>query len=165
MMVKIKLTQGIYTLIDDEDYPLVSQYKWYVTRCNRRWVAITGPDKKTKGKQLLMTRLVMKARSGQQVDHKKHYEDYIDNRKSNLRLCTHAENGRNRRKQLKKTSSQYKGVIWNKHAGKWQVTIIVSRNYIHLGLFTDEIEAARAYNIAAVEHFGEFAKLNEVMCG
>lgn len=165
-MKRVELTQGMHALIDDEDYLLVNQYNWCVLQtAHRHWVAVTGPNKKTEGKLLYMHRLIMNIGPGQQVDHREHYEDYIDNQKSNLRLCTNAENQYNQRKQLKKTSSQYKGVHWNKQRCKWQVRINVNRKTNHLGLFIDEDEAARTYNVAAIEHFGEFAKLNEVRNG
>ena len=160
-MKRILLTQNIFVLIDDEDYLLVNQYKWYVSWSKTHWYAMTGPSKKTGDKQLYMHRLIMNALPGQEVDHKEHYEDHIDNRRSNLRLCIHAENGCNQRKQLKKTSSQYKGVTWDKRHQKWMAQIMVNNKNIYLGLFIDEVEAARAYNAAAIEHFGEFAKLND----
>ena len=85
----------------------------------------------------------------------------LDNRRSNLRLCTRAQNQANK---LKKPgcSSTFKGVSWNKAAKKWQASIRVSQKLIALGLFNDEVLAARSYNVAAVEHFGEFALLNEI---
>ncbi len=161
-MKKIILTRGIYALIDDEDYPLISQYKWYASRCGRHWYACTGPSKKTNNKMLFMHRLIMNAQIGQQVDHKEHYNDYIDNQRSNLRFCTHSENGRNQQKQRRMTSSQYKGVTWDKRTQKWQSQIQVNKKHIHLGYFNNEIEAARAYNTAAIKYFGEFANLNDV---
>lgn len=165
-MKRILLTQNIHALIDDEDYSLVNQYKWHALCGGRRWDVRTGPDKKTGDKVLRMHRLIMDAQPGQEVDHKEYYEDYIDNRRSNLRLCTHAENHYNLRKQLtyvgKKTSSQYKGVTWDKHIGKWRAQIIVNGRNICLRYCHDEVEAAQAYDTVAIQYFGEFAKLNNV---
>jgi hypothetical protein len=64
------------------------------------------------------------------------------------------------RDRVKKTS-KFKGVCWDTR-GKWRARITQSKKNKHLGYFTDEIEAAKAYNKAALKHFGEFAYLNEV---
>ncbi len=87
--------------------------------------------------------------------------DTLNNNHENLRWATHAENGGNRRKQSG-SSSIYKGVSYNKQLSKWQAYIKLPEKQLHLGTFTDEREAAEAYNAAAAEHFGEFAKLNEL---
>jgi len=71
----------------------------------------------------------------------------------------------NRQKQ-RGTSSKYKGVYWCKDTSKWRARI--GRNNRHLGRFIDQKDAARAYNKAALERFGEFARLNDVseaVCG
>ena len=83
-----------------------------------------------------------------------------------LRLASYAENQANSRKKQsingKKCSSIYKGVTWYKKTCKWQVTIRFQGKKFHLGYFTNEIEAAKAYNKAALESFGEYALLNDV---
>ena len=91
--------------------------------------------------------------------------DHIDGNKTNnhhenLRYATHAENSRNMKKHTD-GSSIYKGVSWDKKATKWRAQIIISRKVVNLGRFTNEREAAESYNKAALENFGEFAKLNE----
>jgi len=58
------------------------------------------------------------------------------------------------------SSSKYKGVAWHKRRGKWQAYIKIGDKIRHLGVFTDELAAARAYDIAARQHFGEFARPN-----
>ena len=79
-----------------------------------------------------------------------------------LRLATHAQNNANQ-KPNKGGSSRYKGVTWHKRAEKWQAQIMVNNKKIYLGCFNDEEEAAAAYNVAAIEHFGKYARLN-VFC-
>jgi hypothetical protein len=83
----------------------------------------------------------------------------LDNRKSNLRICTHQQNCENSRKR-KKSFSKYKGVYWSKNAKKWVAQITIDGKSKHLGYFELEEDAAAAYDKAAVKYFGEFACLN-----
>ena len=91
--------------------------------------------------------------------------DHIDRNKlnnhlSNLRWCTREENQHNRSKQKKDTTSVYKGVYFDKKANKWRARIKHNGQRIHLGYFTDEADAGRAYDRWAKVHFKEFAHLN-----
>lgn len=79
----------------------------------------------------------------------------------NCRWATEAEQMANTRKRGG-TSSQYKGVTWSKQRGKWMALIHHNKQSIYLGLFTDEKEAAMAYNRKAKELYGDFANLNQV---
>ena len=85
--------------------------------------------------------------------------DKANNNWENLRYATHAENGRNTKKHSD-GSSVYKGVSYNKIRRKWTAQIGVNRSQKRLGAFTNDREAAEAYNAAAIEHFGVFARLN-----
>jgi len=82
-----------------------------------------------------------------------------DNRVVNLREATNAENLRNRKLQVG-GSSKYKGVHWFKRDCNWRARITISGKRIHLGIYHNEEEAALAYNKAALEYFGEYAKIN-----
>lgn len=84
----------------------------------------------------------------------------LDNRRSNLRLATRSENEAN--KPYSRGRSKYKGVSWRKDRDRWRATIQVDGKQIALGLFKKEQDAARAYNKAALDFFGEFATLNDV---
>lgn len=90
--------------------------------------------------------------------------DRANNNITNLREATKQENGMNRKKNKsyggKQTSSEFKGVSWNKHAKKWQAKIVIDGKMKYLGLFKSEIGAAKAYDIAATKNFGEYARLN-----
>jgi len=85
----------------------------------------------------------------------------LDNRKANLRPVTHAQNHQNRRK-ISGTTSRYKGVSWYKRRNRWHATIQINRKTKDLGYFEKEEDAAHAYDEAAKEAVGEFARLNGV---
>ena len=82
----------------------------------------------------------------------------LDNRKYNLRVCSIKENIRN--SKPKEGTSKYKGVHWDKSRNKWVSSIKVDREGKYLGRFNKEIDAAKAYDVAAEKYFGEFARLN-----
>ena len=83
----------------------------------------------------------------------------MNNHHENLRYATHSENSRNMKRHTD-GSSIYKGVSLHTQANKWWARIMISGKPLSLGLFEDEREAAEAYNTAAIEHFGNFAKIN-----
>jgi hypothetical protein len=107
-----------------------------------------------------MQNLIMPPPPGMIVDHINC--DGLDNRKANLRICTQGDNMHNTRKYTKPTSSQYKGVYWKKADRRWAAQIGLGGARIALGLFRSEEAAAAAYNEAATEHYGEYARLNEI---
>jgi len=104
-----------------------------------------------------MHRLLLGTLPGLEPDHIN--GDGCDNRRCNLRFCTHSQNIMNKRKRLG-CSSIYKGVSWRKARRKWAAYIRVDGRLKHLGYFGDESEAARAYDKEARKHFKEFAKPN-----
>ena len=152
-MRKIKLTQGKFALVDDEDYIYINQYRWCYNAHNNTAMS------RIKSKLVDMHRVIMSTPKGMDTHHKNH--NSLDNRKMNLQICTHAENIRHMVKH-KSSSSRYKGVHWNNFSQKWRARIVYNYRTIHLGRFLNEIDAAAAYNKAAVKYFGKFALLNEV---
>jgi hypothetical protein len=99
----------------------------------------------------------MNTPEGMDTDHKN--RDTLDNRKSNLRICSHQLNHGNRTKQSN-NSSGYKGVLWHKQRSKWWARIQIKGKQISLGCYRDKDDAARAYDYAALKYFGEFARFN-----
>lgn len=86
-----------------------------------------------------------------------------DNRIENLReATTHSQNGGNQSLQTREKTSKFKGVCWDKNRCKWMASIKFNGKRMYLGRYEDEVSAARAYNTAATNYFGEFANLNEV---
>ena len=121
-MKEIPLTQGYVALIDDEDYELVSKYKWHVRVCNTNKYANSNVQKKRT--TMSMHRLIMGFPVGLQIDHCDH--NGLNNQKSNLRVCTKDENNRNRIIGKNK-SSKYKGVCWHKATKKWMSRIKLNK--------------------------------------
>ena len=85
----------------------------------------------------------------------------LNNQKSNLRIATRSQNSMNRDKQADNKSG-YKGVYWKDSHKKWAAVIKIERKAVHLGLFTDKEEAAKAYNEAVKVYFGEFGRTNVI---
>jgi hypothetical protein len=151
-MKEISLSRDKVALIDDEDFEFLSSIHWYATALNYAKARLRNQDGKLYS--VLMHRLLLGARKGEQVDHKNH--DTLDNRRVNLRLCSNAENTKNRRKH-KNSSSLYKGVSWFPYTRKWRAQICFNGKVISLGYFLSEQEAALVYKEKAKELFGEFA--------
>lgn len=109
------------------------------------------------GASILMHHVVLGIEREVRIDHRN--GNGLDNRKVNLRPCTHSQNLQNQRKRKDNTSG-YKGVAWHPGARKWYAYIQVEKKRLHLGLFANPVEAAQAYDAAARLHFGEFARPN-----
>ncbi len=159
MSKQIQLTRGMVALVDGEDFERINTYKWCVLKHHSgRFYAIRFTGPRIFRKVIYMHRDVMNAPRRIEVDHI-HPEDTLDNRKANLRLCTHAENLHNHKKNTNNTSG-YKGVSWNSRYHRWEAKIGFDNKHIWLGIFGTAEDAARAYDNAAKEHHGEFAKTN-----
>jgi hypothetical protein len=162
-MKRIPLTQGQFALVDDEDFERMSQWNWYAWWCKdtssfyamRRTSVTLG-----KSRIVSMHREVMCASSLDEIDHRNH--NTLDNRKSRLRMCTRTQNLANARVRSDNTSG-YKGVSWYSPTGKWRARIHWNGNPKFLGYFAKASDAARAYDVAAMRLFSEFALTNRKM--
>ncbi len=158
-MKEIPLTQRKVSLVDDKYFEWLSKFKWYALKdANTFYVR-----RRNKNKSDIMHRIIVEEHIGRKLKPEEHidHEDHngLNNQINNLRVCTHRQNNMNREK-LANCSSQYKGVSWNKYMKKWHALIQIEKKRKHLGYFNNEIEAAKAYDQSASEHFGEFANLN-----
>jgi len=159
-MIYISLTQGKFALIDDEMHEWLNQWKWYARISGNTYYATRNSSRKNgKRKIIFMHREITKSLPSQYVDHKN--GNGLDNQLNNLRTCNKQQNHFNQ-KTNKNNTSGFKGVIWHKQLNKWQSRICVNRKRIYLGHFNNIIDAAKAYNEAAMKYFGEFALLNDV---
>lgn len=154
--MEIKLNKRYIALVDDEDFERVNKYRWFYH--HNGYARLTTKIGKEK-KQINMHRFILNAPINMEVDHINH--NGLDNRRCNLRLCTHIQNQQNSKKRLN-TKYKYKCVYFDKDKNKWRVRMKVNRKQIYIGYFESELEGAKAYNNAAIKYFGEFAKLNIV---
>ena len=149
-MREIPLTQGRVALVDDEDYDWLSQWRWqflsgrpgYATRNEHR---------------VFMHRAIMQAAEDELIGHRN--GNTLDNRRANLYRASRSDLG-SRQRIRTGGLSRYKGVTWDRANGRWRAMIQVQAKRIHLGYFGDEVAAARAYDAAALHHFGPAAVIN-----
>lgn len=153
-MKKLLLRSGEHTLVDDDIYEKVNDVKWglYVGASNMRYVG------RYSNKQMIsLHRLITGAKKGQIVDHKN--GDTLDNRRQNLRICTHQQNMANRKVQ-KNNISGYKGVGWEEKKNRYKVRVYKDGREFHVGYYLNVIEAAKAFDKATKKLHGEFARTN-----
>lgn len=158
-MKEIQLTKGYVALVDDDDFEQLSQYRWFAR--GRSGKIYAGRNyRKTDGRngQIQMHNQILDVKG---VDHKD--GNGLNNQRSNLRPATQSQNSANNRsKKNRKMPGQYRGVYpsTRNKLRPWRAQIGINSHQIGLGYFVTEIEAAVAYDIAAKQYHGEFARLN-----
>lgn len=153
MVRKIPFGHGFYTEVDDDTYEELSKFKWYGSKRNDGNII---PARKNKT-LVFMHRQIIGAKKGEIVDHID--RNTLNNQISNLRIVTTFQSSCNT-KSRKNSTSKFKGVSWNKRRNRWRVVIMKNQKQIYVGTFTDEVEAAKSYDVAAKNIFGEYAVLN-----
>lgn len=160
-MKQIPLTQGQFALVDDEDYEILSKFKWHASKERRNWYALRrGNNDSNESRLFKMHRQILGLTDSKIcIDHKD--GNGLNNQKSNLRIATNSENQRNKKVQSNNKSG-FKGVYFDKKLKKWRAVFNPNKKSIHIGCFHYPEDAARAYNEIAKKHYGEFARLNDV---
>lgn len=151
----IPLTKGMFSVVDYEDY---------VEFIKRNWTTKESGGKKfyavfRNGKDILkMHRLITNCPDGKMVDHIN--GDTLDNRRSNLRVCSSHENQCNQ-KLNSRNASGYRGVFWDNGRGKWCAKINCKGKQITAGYFESKENAATAFNFLSAKYHGEFGTYNK----
>jgi HNH endonuclease len=160
-MKEIPLTRGFVAQVDDRDYALLLRLgPWHAHKGPRTFYAVhsyaNGQGRGCPIGKILMHHVIMGRKyGGRDVDHAD--GNGLNNQRANLRWSTRSQNRANSRKQ-RGSSNPFKGVSFIKRLNKFQASIGHKRRY--LGVFTSADDAARAYDRAAIELYGEFACLN-----
>lgn len=152
--MKVALTKGLCATVDKEDFAKVNKFKWHVFAQK----GYAGRDERKGGnkRKILMHRFILNAPKGLEVDHIN--GNPLDNRKSNLRLCTHQQNCSNH-----KGYSKHKGVYKIKNRplnNPYVAQIMVDGKHVHIGYFRTLEEAMKARDKKAKEILGPFANLS-----
>jgi len=155
MSIEIKLLHNKVVIVDDDKFDEISKHAWYV---DSGGYAISRINIDGKIKLIRMHSMLLNHPKGMFTDHIN--RNRLDNRLSNLRIVDAKGNVGNMKTPSHNTSG-YKGVS-KARGGRWRAYIKHNRVQKHLGHFTNIKDAAIAYNNAAIEYFGSYAKLNEV---
>ena len=151
-MALITLSGGQSALVDEADFSTVSQYNWHLDDDGYALARVKRGEKWT---TVRMHALITGAK---ETDHENHNK--LDNRRSNLRPSTRTQNQGNRIANRIGKTSKYKGVCWHKQKKRWRAQLRNAPKTLWLGEFKSDIEAAKAYDRAARNYFGEFALTN-----
>lgn len=153
-MIEVRLTRGLYAIVDDSD-AYVIDIKWYAQRGYKD--TFYAANKYQYGIMFMHRLIIGIENTSERVDHIDC--NGLNNQKANLRIVTRNQNHYNRGMQCDNKSG-YKGVSWDKICNKWRSQIAFDRKTYYIGNFDNAIDAALAYDEAAIEFHGEYANIN-----
>lgn len=158
-MNEIPLTQGKFTVVDDEDYEWLMQWKWFAVKAGKTYYARRASYKNGRLSPIPMHREILGLLYGDGTlgDHRN--RNGLDNRRNNLRVASAQLNCYNKGMQKNNTSG-FRGVTWDKRSEQWLAQIRVDRKTKGLGYYPIKKDAAIAYDNAAIKYFGTDAILN-----
>lgn len=150
LFVRGHTKNGVSFIFDINDYEEVIKHTWYLSK--RGYIATSVKRRATP-----MHKVLLGDTTGFDVDHIS--RDKLDNRRNNLRLCTHQENSFNQKKRNTNTTG-FMGVSFMKHVGRYEAYVHFNGKKYHMGLHNNAFDAAVARDEGAIHFFGEFAHLN-----
>lgn len=159
-MKHIDVGNGLISMIDDIDYDMISCYNWssYKSKTTGTYIPITRIVKNGKWATIRMHSLIVGDVDKYDVDHINH--NTLDNRRSNLRLCSRSENLMNRR-MFRNNISGYKGVSFNTQHNKWMAKVVFNKHQYFCGYFDNPEDASVAYDNKLITLCNEFALTNK----
>lgn len=159
----IELNHRQVSIVDDGDFEWLNRFTWHAKlRSDGRGFYADHAWRLPSGRvhHIRMHRMLLKTPVGQRIDHVD--GDSLNNQRANLRFCTASENGGNARLN-RNNRSGFKGVFWRWDCCRWRVSITVEHRKFCVGHFSTLLEAAQAYDEAAVKFYGEFARTNRTL--
>lgn len=149
--------QTLKCVIDTSDFDLIKDYTW-VANNRRDETFYARTILQNPRRNLKMEHVLLPPKDGLTPDHID--RSGMNNRRLNLRYATKSQQTANQKRRQSSKTSQYRGVSWNKDTNKWRAQITAEDRKNHLGLFSSEVDAAKAFDAAALKYYGEFASLN-----
>lgn len=154
--------------VDDDDLARVLLYRWWLLKPPRSYTMYAWSQVREDqrcgecGQRKIITLRMHSLITGwDYVDHED--GDGLNNQRYNLRKADQALNEAAKHKTPLPRSSRFKGVCWDKAKGRWAAQITIDKKNRNLGRYVAEEDAARAYNAAALEAWGNFSRLNDVV--
>lgn len=154
---EIPVSKGLVAIVDEEDYPEISKFTWHARKDGHFYYPATWVGPRKTRKYVMMHQMIMGVIPGKKIDHIDRKP--LNNSRSNLRHVDHRTNCLNTAMWASNTSG-YRGVSWHQVRRKWRACIGVHGKMIDIGHFSSAEDAARAYDQAAREFFGEDAFVN-----
>lgn len=154
-MKEIPLTQGKVALVDDADFELVNQFKWFANFISKVWYVCRTVKSNGKSHTVYLHKFLT---GFKQTDHKD--GNGLNCQRENLRAATSQQNRRGKQAKREFTSSRFRGVTWDASRDLWKSQIRFKGKTVFLGRFKNEISAARCYDDAAKKFYREFAAPN-----